>query len=453
MPDNLTYLQHALNLISEGIHAVDAEGRTVLYNRKMTQLESMEEHEVLGKPFESVFRFSNGQQSTLLTAIRERKATLNVRQTYYNQMGKRITTINNTYPIMENGVIVGAVEIANDVTKMERLLRENLLETGGHGTTYRFEHIIGESESLQKVIRQAMRAARTSSSVLVIGETGSGKELFVQSIHHASSRSRGPFVSQNCAALPESLVEGLLFGTSKGAYTGAVDQPGLFEQAEGGTLFLDEINSLGVPLQAKLLRAIQEKTFRRLGEVKERAMDVRIIAAMNEEPEAAIAAGRLREDLFYRLGVVSLPLPPLRERKEDILPLARFFIEKYNSLFDMNVEGLSMEVERYFLEHSWPGNVRELQHLIEGAMNLMDDERLIEAAHLPLLQMSRRRASPGIAAHAASGTLTEKLRAFEESCIREAVDRHHGNVMRAARELGISRQSLQYRLRKYREDC
>lgn len=194
-------------------------------------------------------------------------------------------------------------------------------------TKFTFDHIIGDSRAIQSVIAEAKRVIRTSSSILIIGETGTGKELFAQSIHNESQRSTKPFISQNCAAIPETLMESLLFGTNRGAFTGAIDKPGLFEEANGGTLLLDEINSLSPALQAKLLRAIQEKTIRRIGGTQEKEIDVRIIATINEDPLEAIAHNRLRQDLYYRLSVVTLCLPPLRERKEDIAYLVQHFIE------------------------------------------------------------------------------------------------------------------------------
>jgi arginine utilization regulatory protein len=473
------FFEQVLDLINEGVHVIDAAGRSVIYNRKMTELEAMSQEDVLGKKLLDVFQFPGGQESTLLQALRQGRTVRNVRQTYFNDKGKEITTLNNTYPLLEDGRIMGAIEVANDVTKMERLIRENLLEREKGTVRFTFDSIIGESEAIRDVIEQAKRAARTSSSVLVIGETGTGKELFVQSLHNASSRGGSPFISQNCAALPESLIEGLLFGTAKGAFTGAIERPGLFEQAEGGTLFLDEINSLSLPLQAKLLRALQEKSIRRIGDTRDRPVNVRIIAAMNEDPVEAIAGDRIRKDLYYRLGVVTLFLPPLRERREDIPQLAEHFIRKYNDLFQMEVEEVGDEVRAFFKEYEWPGNVRELQHVIEGAMNLMIDETEIGMAHLPL-QHARRK---GMAAGAAlAGTvsaastaapeamrtstsglasspdyesaddspkpLKDRLDEFERLTIANVLQKHGGNVSRAARELGLSRQSLQYRMKK-----
>ncbi|MEC2132544.1 sigma 54-interacting transcriptional regulator [Brevibacillus centrosporus] len=447
--------EQILDRMNEGVHVIDANGTTIVYNQKMTELESMTIQDVLHKPLSEVFAFPDGQESTLLTCLHTGKSIRNTRQTYFNDKQKEITTINNTYPIMENGKIVGAMEIADDITKMERLIRENLLEK--NGSRYTFDQIIGSSGAILDVIESAKRVARTSSSVLVVGETGAGKELFVQSIHNASLRASGPLISQNCAALPDSLIEGLLFGTARGAFTGAIERPGLFEQAEKGTLFLDEINSLSMPLQAKLLRALQEKSIRRIGDTKDRSIDVRIIAAINEDPVEAIAHSHLRKDLYYRLGVVTLFIPPLRDRKEDIPLLANHFVEKYNQLFQMEVRGLSDEVIKFFNEHDWPGNVRELQHLIEGAMNLMIDETIIGYEHLPLHFLRRTPAAAIIAEHEKQPflpfpeegkPLKETMLEFETSYIHHVVDKYNGNISRAAKELQISRQSLQYRLRK-----
>lgn len=470
----LTIYEFILNQINEGIHAIDEDGISIIYNEKMSEIEAMKKETVLGKRLLDVFTFTKEQESTLLQALHQGEMTKNVKQTYFNAKGKQITTINNTFPIVKNGRTIAAFELANDITRMEHMLRENFMKD--KDTRYVFESIIGESDAIREVIEAARRAARTSSSVLIVGETGTGKELFAQSLHNDSARSSGPFISQNCAALPEHLIEGLLFGTRRGAFTGAVERPGLFEQARGGTLLLDEINSMSPPLQAKLLRALQEKKIRRIGDTKDMEIDVRIIATMNEDPIDAIAGNRLRKDLYYRLGVVTLFIPPLRERREDIELLAYHFIRKYNRLFDMNIERIQPEVLHSFLEYSWPGNIRELEHAIEGTMNFITDETEIGMQHLPhhirrkLLHLSRDEAT---AAHANTEEMSSllsaalqtsasqdnfthvpqdlksQLAAFEKKYIRHVIAKNSNNVSRAARELGISRQSLQYRLRKY----
>jgi len=385
------------------------------------------------------------------------KKTKNVKQTYFNNKGQEITTINNTIPILEEDRIIGAVEIARDVTKLELLMKENKYYSGMPRFT--FDHIIGNSAALKEVVKEAKRATRTSSYVLIVGETGTGKELFAQSIHNGSERFKGPFISQNCAALPDNLIESLLFGTRRGAFTGAVDAPGLFEQAHGGTLLLDEINSLNVNLQAKLLRVLQEKTVRRIGDTKDKAVDVRIIANMNVDPIEAISSHHLRKDLYYRLGVVTLFVPPLRERKGDILLLADNFIHKYNKWFHMNIKGLSDEVKQSFMEYDWPGNIRELEHMIEAAMNIMMDEELIMYSHLPYHYRRKMKLKdthnpvPSINSYITDNVqetnpLKVQMDLFEKNYIEHVLKSQQYNITKTASLLGLSRQSLQYRMKK-----
>ncbi|XBO86531.1 sigma 54-interacting transcriptional regulator [Bacillus licheniformis] len=450
--------QRIIDEIDIGLHVVDENGTSVVYNKKMSQIEGMDVGDVLGKNVLDVFTFASQHDSTLLQALHHGKTNKNVKQTYFNNKSQEITTVNHTFPIMENGNTKGAVEIAKDVTKLERLIRENMNKT--ENTKYTFDSLIGVSPAIKEVIEHAKRATRTSSSILIVGDTGTGKELFAQSIHNGSQRSTGPFISQNCAALPESLVEGLLFGTVKGAFTGAIDRPGLFEQADGGTLLLDEINSLDLSLQAKLLRAIQEKTIRRIGASKDTPIDVRIIATMNEDPVDAVSGQRLRKDLYYRLSVVTLFIPPLKDRKEDIMPLTQHFIDKYNALFQMEVKGLEEEVRRFLLSYDWPGNVRELEHLIEGAMNLMSYEDKMELMHLPLQYRTKPAAKEQLPQQgydlfaplpsASAAPLKEQIENAEKYYIQKTVKKCNYNVSQAARVLGISRQSLQYRLKNGR---
>ncbi len=464
----LEYLQYVnkiyeriLNEVDIGLHAVDETGKTIIYNKKMAEIESMDIQDVLNKKLMDVFMFTEEQDSTLVQALQNGKEAVNVKQTYFNNKGKEITTVNHTFPIIERGTIQGAVEIAKDVTKLERLIKGNMKRNGN--TRFTFDSIIGSSPAIYEVIENAKRATRTSSYVLIVGETGTGKELFAQSIHNGSSRSSAPFISQNCAALPDNLIESLLFGTKRGAFTGALDQPGLFEQAEGGTLLLDEINSLNPGLQAKLLRALQEKTIRRIGDTKDTPIDVRVIANMNEDPIDAIANNRMRKDLYYRLGVVTLFIPPLRERKEDILPLAQRFIEKYNVLFQMDVKGMNEEVLQSFLSYDWPGNVRELEHIIEAAMNIMMDEDVIMYSHLPFQYRNKSQfkenASPAsnvqsfINANENSPVdLKAQMDSFEKYYIEHVLKQHQYNISKTAKLLGLSRQSLQYRIKKLEID-
>jgi arginine utilization regulatory protein len=447
-----------LDEIDVGVHVIDATGKTIVYNRKMMQIESMDSKDVLHKDVLDVFMFSDNQSSTLLEALKDRKITKNIKQTYFNNKGKEITTINDTFPIIEEGQISGAIEIARDVTKLERVIQENVLKK--QNPKFTFDQIIGDSYAIREVIEEAKRATRTSSSVLIVGETGTGKELFAQSIHNGSTRSSSAFISQNCAAIPDNLMESILFGTKKGAFTGATDRPGLFEQADGGTLLLDEINSLDPSLQAKLLRVIQDKTIRRVGDTIDKEVDVRIIATINEDPIDAVSSNRLRKDLYYRLSVVSIFIPPLRERKEDITPLVNQFIEKYNVLFQMDVKRIDEEVKLLFSSHDWPGNVRELQHTIEGTMNLIVEQEIITADHLPGRfrkkssnnldqQLNKERAEQLAEDGSYSKTLKDKMMEVEKTYIHKVLAEKNHNVSQTAKVLGLSRQSLQYRLKKF----
>ncbi|MDA1667336.1 sigma 54-interacting transcriptional regulator [Bacillus cereus] len=448
---NMLY-ETLLNELDIGIHIINEESKTIIYNRKMMEIESMKRSDVLYKSPLEIFAFEENKNSTLIEALKLGKTNKNIKQTYFNNKGQEITTINDTFPIIENGKIKGAIEISKEISNLKQTIRMG--PSRKQSTKFTFDHIIGDSEAIQSIITEGKRVIRTSSSILLVGETGTGKELFAQSIHNESQRSTKPFISQNCAAIPDTLMESLLFGTNRGAFTGAIDKAGLFEEANGGTLLLDEINSLSPALQAKLLRAIQEKTIRRIGGTHEKEIDVRIIATINEDPFEAISHNRLREDLYYRLSVVTLCLPPLRERKEDILALVQHFIEKYNTQFGLNVTDVDVNVREFFYAYDWPGNVRELEHIIEGSMNLIEDETIITAFHMPTRFRERIKTEFNMQ-HAltnhntdAPKTLKHTIEKMEKNYINQILKENHGNISQAAKFLGLSRQNLQYRIKK-----
>lgn len=448
---NMLY-ETLLNELDIGIHIINEESKTIVYNRKMMEIESMDRLDVLYKSPLEIFAFEENKNSTLIEALKFGKTKKNIKQTYFNNKGQEITTINDTFPIIENGKIKGAIEISKEISNLKQTIK--ISPSRKQSTKFTFDHIIGDSEAIQSIITEGKRVIRTSSSILLVGETGTGKELFAQSIHNESQRSTKPFISQNCAAIPDTLMESLLFGTNRGAFTGAIDKSGLFEEANRGTLLLDEINSLSPALQAKLLRAIQEKTIRRIGGTHEKEIDVRIIATINEDPFEAIAHNRLREDLYYRLSVVTLCLPPLRERKEDIPDLVQHFIEKYNTQFGLNVTDVDVNVREFFYAYDWPGNVRELEHIIEGSMNLIEDETIITAFHMPTRFRERIKTEFNMQ-HAltnhntdAPKTLKHTIEKMEKNYINQILKEHHGNISQAAKFLGLSRQNLQYRIKK-----
>ncbi len=317
---------------------------------------------------------------------------------------------------------------------------------------YGFDNIIGESEEMKKVFDMIQKVARSdASTVLIQGESGTGKDLVARVIHYQSKRAEKPFMEINCTALPESLIESELFGYEKGAFTDAkVTKKGLFELADGGSVFLDEIGDMRLNTQAKLLKVLENKTFKRIGGVKDIVVDVRIIAATNKDLDAEVRNGNFREDLFFRLKIVPIYLPPLRDRGEDILLLARYFITLYNKEFRKNFRGLTKETERLFLEYHWPGNVRELKNVIERVMILENDE-YIKPEHLPIELISRestlRSNIERLEFDIPPGGID--IEDVEKNLIKKALEKTRGNQTRAARLLNISRDALRYRMQKF----
>jgi two-component system, NtrC family, response regulator AtoC len=329
---------------------------------------------------------------------------------------------------------------------------------------FSFDQIIGDSPAVQRMLTLARKVAESeASSVLLQGESGTGKDLVAKAIHYGSRRSDSPFVAINCAAIPATLIESELFGYEKGAFTDAkARKEGLFEQAEGGTLFLDEIGELELGLQAKLLRVLEEGAFRRVGGLKDIPLDVRIVAASNRDLRAGSEAGRFRLDLYYRLSVIQIDIPPLRERGDDILLLTDHYIKQFGDRLKLRrkIRGLAPEVAEAFRRYSWPGNVRELRNVVERAL-ILEDADLVTTEYLPRDLL----AQTGQAASASSAT-TPRAEAFgggrdlllpshgisleelETSLVRQAIERSGGNQTRAAELLGISRDQLRYRLKK-----
>jgi len=432
-----------------GIHMVDAQGVTRIYNALAAEMDGIEPGLVLGRHLLENFPSLTGHTSTLLQVLRTAKPLLNQQQTYRNLYGKEITSLNSSLPVFgQEGHLLGAVEISRDVTRLQQLseqiieLRRRLYQppaTQARGKKlYSFADTIGTSFPLQEVLARGAKAALTDSPIIVYGETGTGKELLVQAIHSAGPRQDKPLVAQNCAALPAGLLEGILFGSLRGSFTGAENRPGLFELADGGTLFLDELNAMDYSLQTKLLRALEEGEIRRLGELEPRKVNVRIIAAMGENPRLAVERGVLRRDLWYRLNVVNLGLPPLRERLEDLPLLVQHFISRLNHRLGTRVTGISASAMKRLLAWPWPGNIRELANLLEGIFNNLS-EGVVSVAELP----THLTASPGRVGLRA--ILAEK----EEQYIRQAMQAWDGNISAAAAALDLPRQTLQRKLKQY----
>lgn len=334
--------------------------------------------------------------------------------------------------------------IVANALKMKTLVRENRYLRGELEEKYKLDNIIGKSFQMQEVYKIVRQVANTKATVLIQGETGTGKTLVARALHFNSSREEKPFIHVNCAAFPETLLENELFGHVKGAFTDAVaNKPGKFELANGGTIFLDEIVELSPMLQVKLLRVLQEKEFERVGGVKTIKIDVRVIAATNRDVKKALENGSLREDLYYRLNVVSIKMPPLREHKEDVPLLVEYFLQKFNQESGKNIKEVSPEAMDMLMSYDWPGNGREVENVIERAIILSSEDTLLPQS-LPL-QVEEEPEKMGVYLPP-EGIALEKV---EKSLIMEALKRARGNQSRAAKLLDISRNTLRYRLRKF----
>ena len=445
-----------LDYLEEGLHIIDNTGKIIYYNSFAMRIDGVDEQNAIGRHLIEIYPSLN-ETSTLLTVIRTGESILRKEQTFVNYKGEKITTINSSIPIKSKNKIMGAIEISKDITQVRELSEKIVdLQTQIYSDSaksnkdkesakYTFYDIVGNNKEILELKSLAKKAAESDAPVLISGDTGTGKELFVHSIHNGGKRRHNAFITQNCAAMPANLLEGILFGTTKGGFTGAEDRAGLFELADKGTIFLDEINSMPLELQAKLLRVLQDGNIRRVGGTKIKNVDVRIIAATNVAPEEAVEKKQLRRDLYYRLNVISFTIPLLRDRKDDIETLTHFFIEKYNQKMGKEVKGISQEALQVFMDYPWEGNVRELEHLIEGIMSIYDIEMIDISEIPPKIKknlMNNREKDIDM-------SLNKILEETEKDLIKEALRRTSGNVTHSAEILQIPRQTLQYKIGKY----
>lgn len=447
MGESEKILETLISSLSQGIHIVDGEGKTIYYNSTMERIEGVKKSEVLGKKVSEISNIEE-RSSTLMNSLKYRKKFTDVIQKYNAFYGKDVTTINTTVPVYNNKEAIAAIEIAKDMTQLKELsdkinALQNIKSKEVKG--YRFNDIITNNKAMLNLIEKAKKASNSKASVLITGETGSGKELFAQSIHYDGVRRDKPFVAINCAAIPSSLLESTLFGTVKGSFTGAEDKQGLFSTAQGGTVFLDEISSMDTYLQSKLLRVLQEGFLRPVGSEEEIEVDIRVIAALNEEPEKLMVEGKLRKDLFYRLSVVKIDVPPLRERKEDIPKLIESFIYQYNKSFGRDIKSIDETSIKKLLNYNFPGNIRELRNIIESACIMSEEKTNIvidpinnDTNNIDLELKEFKNIS-----------LQNYLESIETNIIEKILIKNNYNISKAAKELQLSRQSLQYKIKKY----
>jgi PAS domain S-box-containing protein len=413
----------------------DRDLHVVGVNRAAERLLGIPAQEMVGRNWQNLLRDVGSMQPVVSESTQLPGGTLELRS---NSGRTRTVAIRAVQVCDDANVIQGMVATLHDVTAEIRPA---------------MGQVIAESRAMVDLLGLVRKVAESeATSVLLQGENGTGKDLIAKSLHYQSLRQSKPFLVVNCAAIPESLLESELFGYEKGAFTDARAQKrGLFELADKGTLFLDEIGEMPPSLQAKLLRALEERTFRRLGSLRDIYIDIRILAASNTNLSAAVQAGTFRRDLYYRLNVIQLVVPALRERPEDILPLARFFMEQYNARFKRSMQGISPEAERLMLAYDWPGNVRELRNAIERAM-IFEETACIRPASLHLavpVDDQALMAPAGLGPVLSFSNGKSILFGLERSLLVQALEATTGNQSHAARLLRISRDTLRYKMKKF----
>lgn len=453
-----------LSSMHEGVVIADITGKVIFFNQTQGQIDDISPADALGKNLLDIYQLTP-ETSPIMRCLATGDPIINEPMVYRTRLGRVCNILSNAFPLYRSGKLIGAITFSKEYQLLEKVIlsradsRPPSAKKSSNGTRFSFKDIIAADPQMRSAIRMARMSASSPSPIMISGETGTGKELFAQSIHNHSPRKKNPFIPVNCAAIPENLLEGILFGTSRGSFTGAIDKPGLFEQANGGTIFLDELDAMPLTLQVKLLRVIQEKKVRKLGSLKEIDLDVKILSSVGQAPLKIVQGGSLRMDLFYRMGVVSIMLPPLRDRLGDLETLIRHFILKYNQALGENVEAISPAVANLFTGYRWPGNVRELEHIIEAAMNMVGGARTIELSHLPphIFSFAGKDSLGQVSVHqeysSESGpNLIETQKSREHQMILNALTRSRGNAAKAARILGISPQSFHYKMKKFRID-
>jgi PAS domain S-box-containing protein len=432
-------LAQVFDQLSDALVVYDAQHNIKGVNAAAERLFGMAAEELVGRDCNEMFRCQSCEPGcgvrAGLTQPSGNNATVRLRTT--NGL-ERLVVIRTSQLFDDNGAVEGAVATIKDVTaEAEPQKRE----------------IIAESPSMREILHFVRRVAISeATTILVEGENGTGKDLIAKTLHYQSTRQAEPFIAINCAAIPETLLESELFGYEKGAFTDArAQKKGIFELADKGTLFLDEIGEIPLTLQAKLLRVLEDQSFRRLGGLKDIRLDLRVIAATNKNLREAVREHAFRQDLYFRLNVIHITIPPLRERQEDIRPLAEFFLQHYNRKFKRQIAGVSEEALRLLAAHDWPGNVRELRNALERAM-ILEDSSLITADSLPLTLNHRPAPSPAPSPEPPRAEFPDggvSLEENERRLLTSALEKTGGNQTQAARLLHITRDTLRYKMKKF----
>ncbi|MDQ0272687.1 sigma-54 interaction domain-containing protein [Cytobacillus purgationiresistens] len=445
--DNEILIQDILEYAYDGLVIVDSEGYVRILTKAYADFLRVDQKSSIGKHVTEVIE-NTRMHIVVKTGKQETAALQKVNDGYM---------IATRSPIIKGGKVVGAVGklLFKNVGQFSALFKRlNILEKElkkykgdfreSNKSSYTFDQLIGKSQAFAEVKARAQKVAENDSNVLLLGESGTGKELFAHAIHHASRRSMGVFVKVNCAAIPSELIESELFGYEEGSFTGAKKggKAGKFEAADGGTIFLDEIGELPIHMQVKLLRVLQEKEVERVGSSSSIAVDVRIVAATNRNLEEMVEKGEFRLDLYYRLKVMEILVPSLKDRQQDIEFLVDHFIKKYQHIMMKRIKGMDERAMRLLLKYNWPGNIRELENIIERAMNIVDPNQLITKDQLP----------NNIRGHVKTvsvRSLAEVMEETERQTILASLETENGNKTEAAKQLGISRTTLYEKMNKY----
>ncbi len=442
-----------LNTINEGVMLTSTDGHVLYYNAQLSSLEGLHSEDVIDKKITDIYKITEGESEHHIVQSTG-MAIVDRYQRYIAANKKSVHTVASTYPVIKNGKVIASYSIARNVEWITELLKNTKQHEGGpyvdfsrvaeNNTRFTFDHFITDNILMKQVLSKAAKIAQFGGNVIIYGESGTGKELIAQGIHNENTISKHqPFIALNCSAIPETLLESILFGTTKGAYTGAENRKGLIEEAGVGTLFLDEINSMPLSLQAKLLRVIQEQSYRAVGGVEILNMRCRIISSTNIHPDQCCETGVLRKDLYYRLAVHVLEVPSLKQRPEDIRALCAHFVSKYRSKYGLFNLNIGDDVVDALSNYDFPGNVRELENIIESALTQTEPDGQICLHHLPskfLLQENFDAPS--------QTDLKSYLQEAERSKILEVLKSKDWNISASAQMLGIARQNLQYRIKK-----
>lgn len=429
-------LEAIFRSLQDSIVTVDHEMRVIEANASTKNICGFSPEDIVGLKFTEIPNICN---KTCFNVLKETLKTKNTIKEYriecqHQNRPNQVVLLTSSPLTDKNNRFMGAVVVARDITRLTDLVRQ-LKER------HKFHNIIGKSTKMQEIYKLLEDLSETATTVLVTGESGTGKEVVAKALHYSSTRALKPIVTVNCSALAENLLENELFGHVKGAYTGAInDKAGRFQMADGGTIFLDEIGDISPRIQLKLLRVLQEREIERVGDFKTIEVDVRVIAATNRNLKEKVKSGEFREDLYYRLKVIELSLPPLKERREDIPILVDHFIRMFNDIFNKNIDGVSNEVLSAFMSYPWPGNVRELKHALEHAFVLCHDRTLMYN-HLPVeIRDYSKNMKPAAEPMADTGPRE----------LLEALNRTDWNKAKAARVMGISRMTLYRKIKKYK---